>query len=146
MQSFETSVLMSRSLGIIDPNVSKNIYPMRSIYFMYFMWAACFGGIFNILPPFESYSALPYGQKCFDMTSAALGASGALAIFCAHMLPRIRKVRYMIIVFFVYILQCSVILYIAFKSPHPPFQHSPGMDYDSPRFNALQKIITFSIN
>ena len=93
-------------------------------FFFCLTWGICFAGLFHVCPPFQSYSALPYGQNCFNLTSAAMETAGPVGIILAHFTPRMRKLRYIGALLLLFLFDCCCILFLAFQSPNPPFQNS----------------------
>ena len=93
-------------------------------YFLYFTWAVCFAGVFHFSPPFQSYSALPYGQRYFNLSSAVFGTAVPLGIVFAHFMPTVRNVKYLTLFLLLFLFDCICIVYIVFQSPNPPFQDS----------------------
>ena len=92
--------------------------------FLCLTWGFCFAGLFHFCPPFQSYSALPYGQNCFNLTSAVMETASPIGIVLAHFTPRMRKLRYIGALLLLFLFDCCCILYLAFQSPNPPFRDS----------------------
>ena len=92
--------------------------------FLCLTWGICFAGIFHFCPPFQSYSALPYGQNCFNLTSTVMETAGPIGIVFAHFTPRMKKLRFIGALLLLFLFDCCCILYLAFQSPNPPFRDS----------------------
>ena len=110
----------------VEPGESNAVASASKFHtwFLCFTWGISFAGIFHFCPPFQSYSALPYGQNCFNLTSAVMESAGPMGILLAHFTPRVRKLRYIGALLLLFIFDCCCILFLAFQSPNPPFQDS----------------------
>ena len=118
--------IVKESTWLLTPNLSESVYNSTDSrfdrYFLYFIWAVGFAGVGNVCPPFQSYSSLPYGQRCFSLSSAVLGTAAPLGIVFAHFMPRVRNFPYLALLLTLFLFDCFCIVYLGFQSPNPPFQ------------------------
>ena len=120
-----TSLLNAKNVETVDKSSASEFYPL----FLCLTWGVCFAGVFHFCPPFQSYSALPYGQTCYNLTSAVTFSSGPLSIIFAHFTPRIRKLKYIAALLLIFLFDCCCILYLALQCPNPPFRDSSSAFY-----------------
>ncbi|XP_012221374.1 solute carrier family 52, riboflavin transporter, member 3-A-like [Linepithema humile] len=97
--------------------------PKHTYYYLLVMLGVvCFLGN-GTLPSIQSYSCLPYGNVAYHLTVTLAATAGPLAMSLGFFvkMPSVKLLNYLMAIM---LTLSSVVLYLAAKSPHPPFQHS----------------------
>ena len=112
---------------------------------MYIIWFITYALVFNGMPPFQSYSTLPYGQSCFNTAVATWGFSIPASVALAHNV-RIRKVSKMFVLLALFLIDCAVLIYIATQSPDPPGKGTDIAPYFITLLWFLQGVLGFYLS
>ena len=90
------------------------------MYCMFGMWFVVIATCFTLMPSFFTFTTIPYSQRCFNLSVAFWGVSMPLIAIVAHYTPMRRLISYFLLLL-IHIIICFILLFIASKSPNPPF-------------------------
>ena len=111
-----------RKIRATQESVSFKWYDRNfSLKHKYFLWATWFiasGSVFTLMPAFQSYSTLPYSQRCFMLSASFWSLSFPITAIAAHYV-RIRQVAVIACVLVFHVAICLILILIAGRSPHP---------------------------
>ena len=102
-----------------SPLHSSNMYSERRKFFLWFAGFIASGSVFTLMPAFQSFSTLPYSQRCFILSASCWTFSFPLTAIFAHFV-RLKTMVGLLICLIMHVVVCGVLLYIASRSPYPP--------------------------
>ena len=113
-----------RKIRTIQESISFKWYDRTfSLRHKYFLWATWFiasGSVFTLMPAFQSFSTLPYSQRCFMLSASFWSLSFPITAILAHYV-RVRQVAVITCVLIFHVSVCLILILIAARSPDPGF-------------------------